>query len=94
MTDALKEVNMNSILLVLILMMDFVGYCNFFPLCITLPCQALAELYVIDGQYEKDFALYADVSALDEFRQNMVHAETQPLLKEVALYQMHSLDDL
>lgn len=26
--------------------------------------QALAELYVIDGQYEKAFNLYADVSAL------------------------------
>ena len=75
---------MNSFLFMLIT--DFVGYYNFFPLCITLPWQALAELYVIDGQYEKAFALYADVSALDEFRQNMVHAETQPLLKEVALY--------
>lgn len=26
------------------------------------PSQALAELYVIDGQYEKAFSLYADVS--------------------------------
>lgn len=27
--------------------------------------QALAELYVIDGQYEKAFSLYADVSVHD-----------------------------
>lgn len=29
--------------------------------------QALAELYVIDGQYEKAFALYADVSQFMTF---------------------------
>lgn len=29
--------------------------------------QALAELYVIDGQYEKAFSLYADVSVLDAY---------------------------
>ena len=27
--------------------------------------QALAELYVIDGQFEKAFSLYADVSVID-----------------------------
>lgn len=31
--------------------------------------QALAELYVIDGQYEKAFSLYADVSVLNAHSQ-------------------------
>lgn len=31
---------------------------------VVLLCQALAQLYVIDGQYEKAFSLYADVSGL------------------------------
>ena len=34
-------------------------------LCISFLCQALAQLYVIDGQYEKAFLIYADVSVTD-----------------------------
>lgn len=34
-----------------------------FKFHILLPFQALAVLYEIDGQYEKAFALYADVRA-------------------------------
>lgn len=41
--------------------------------------QALAELYVIDGQYEKAFSLYADVSVLN--------AHSQKKKKEV--FMMH-----
>lgn len=36
-------------------------------LLVLLPCQALAELYVIDGQYENAFSLYADVSAFSRY---------------------------
>lgn len=56
-TDALKEVSIWEYHLI--------------PACIcthilhgATSCQALAELYVIDGQYEKAFSLYADVSDL------------------------------
>lgn len=72
MTDALKEVcqeNMHthshnlephdsisySIFLII----------TYYYLCILFLCQALAELYVIDGQYEKVFSIYADVSITD-----------------------------
>jgi hypothetical protein len=34
-------------------------------LCIPFLCQALAQLYVMDGQYEKAFSIYADVSVTD-----------------------------
>ena len=39
----------------------------FFKPYIPLLSQALAELYVIDTQYEKAFALYADVSGFDVY---------------------------
>lgn len=34
----------------------------------TLACKALAELYVIDGQHDKAFSLYADVSGSNHYR--------------------------
>lgn len=58
MTDSLKEVRLN--------------YFVYFDWGITSTCslslvtsafQASAELYIIDGQYEKAFSLYADVSS-------------------------------
>lgn len=61
MTDSLKEVSL----------INYVCILNLLTIClhwhILILCQALAELYVIDGQYEKAFSLYADVSALSNF---------------------------
>lgn len=54
MTDLLKEVDIGRV------ESSFLVSCLSF---VTKPVlQALAELYVIDGQYEKAMALYADVS--------------------------------
>ncbi|KAK6144309.1 hypothetical protein DH2020_021129 [Rehmannia glutinosa] len=59
-TDALKEVSAWEYYLIpaFILLTSYK---------VLLSCQALAELYVIDGQYEKAFGLYADLKKPDIF---------------------------
>lgn len=61
MTDALKEVILILVLCQKLLNLLISLYQPFYPFL----CQALAELYVIDGQYEKAFSLYADVSVIE-----------------------------
>lgn len=59
-------------------------------LCIPFLCQALAQLYVIDGQYEKAFSIYADVSVTDAHGR-FIHK--QPTLEFHILDEMFMLND-
>lgn len=60
MTDALKEVWEQA------LSCEFLVFWSlWFYLLVLSLFQALAEFYVIDGQYEKAFSIYADVSVVD-----------------------------
>ena len=61
MTDSLKEVSLINYICILNLLTIFLHY------HVLVLCQALAELYVISGQYDKAFSLYADVGGLINF---------------------------